>query len=425
MLKKIFVTMMVFLLSVSFVSALDLDVESITLNDRHDLDLEGDTNLVRLERGERVDLEVCYSATSDIKDLEMNFFMRGYEYETISDSSSVFDVYAGEVDCRDFTFDIPREMFDQKFNIWFTATNAYDDLRSINFPVRVRGSRHDIAFDDVSISPRNKVEAGSAIYASARLINLGERAHDDVKVEFSIPELGLTDSYYMDFERGESFRANEREATSEMYLRIPRTVEEGNYDVELKAIYNRGNDYDVWTDSIEILGSSDLEEDAVSKKSTITVASDYQSVNVGEKSTFPVMIENDGDSKTTYELKAYAISDWGNTMIEPENYFVLNAGESRTVYVSAEPRESGRNNLLVQVDVNNGEYQRDLSLTVNAEKEKVVDDVAGWDNVKRGLEIGLIVLIGLLIILALVVAFSGKGKKSNEKGSDDDSETYY
>ena len=424
MLKKMFVTMMVFLLSVSFVSALDLEVDSITLNDRHELDLDGDTNLVRLERGERVEIEVCYTSLSDIKDLEMDVFMRGYEYESISDSSRPFDVYANESDCRDFTFNIPREMFDQKFNIWFMATTAYDELRSINFPVRVRGARHNIVFDDVSISPRNKVEAGSAIFSTARLLNLGERSHDDVKVELSIPELGLYDTYFMDFDRGESFRPNERETTGEMYLRIPRDVKPGNYDVELELTYNRGTESDYIRRSIEIVGS-DIVDDSSTGRSTISIATDYQKVLVNEKATFPVMVKNDGSSKATYELKAYAISDWGNTNIEPQNYFVLNPGESRTVYVSAEPRESGRNNLLVQVDVNDGEFKRDLSLTVDTDREKVVEDAEGWDNLKRGLEIGLIVLIGLLVILALVVAFSGKGKKGSEKKSDDESETYY
>lgn len=417
---------MVFLLSVSFVSALDLDIESITLNNRHELDLEGDTNLVRVERGERVDIEVCYTSYSDIEDLEMDVFMRGYEYDVISDSSRPFDVYANETDCADFTFDVPKEMYDQKFNIWFTATTAYDELRSINFPVRIRGQRHNIVFDDVSFSPRGRVEAGSAIYATARLLNLGERSHDDVKVDLSIPELGLSDSYYMDFDRGESFEPNERETTGELYLRVPRNVEDGEYDLEMKLTYNRGNDYDLWTSSIEIVDGEVVDE-PVSEKTEITLDTDRKSTYVDEKTSFPITIENRGSEKATYELSSHVISGWGETSIEPESYFALNPGESRVVYVNAEANKEGEHNLLFSVDVNDGEFKRDVSLTVDAEKEKVVDEKEpSWDNIRRGLEIGLIVLIGLLVILALVIAFSGKKpKKEGKEESDDESETYY
>jgi len=48
---------------------------------------------------------------------------------------------------------------------------------------------------------------------------------------------------------------------------------------------------------------------------------------------------------------------------------------------------------------------------------------AGWDNVKKGLEIGLIVLVVLLVLIGLIIGF---GKlRSNDEDDDDEAQTYY
>ena len=73
---------------------------------------------------------------------------------------------------------------------------------------------------------------------------------------------------------------------------------------------------------------------------------------------------------------------------------------------------------MLRANVKPGEAVSDVT-TVSA-----VDD-GNWDSVKRGLEIGLIVLVVLLVILGLIIAVN------KIRGNDDDSEdegseqTYY
>jgi flagellar biosynthesis/type III secretory pathway M-ring protein FliF/YscJ len=54
------------------------------------------------------------------------------------------------------------------------------------------------------------------------------------------------------------------------------------------------------------------------------------------------------------------------------------------------------------------------------------ETTGSWDKLKKGLEIGLIVLVVLLIIVGLIVAFNRKKDEDDEEAEDEISgQTYY
>jgi len=79
--------------------------------------------------------------------------------------------------------------------------------------------------------------AGTALLASVRVENKGEKDEDDVRVKVSIPSLGVSATEYIEQIDGE-----DEEETEEMYLRLPKCAKPGVYDVEVDVEYNEGRD---------------------------------------------------------------------------------------------------------------------------------------------------------------------------------------
>ena len=64
------------------------------------------------------------------------------------------------------------------------------------------------------------------------------------------------------------------------------------------------------------------------------------------------------------------------------------------------------------------ETLKEVSLRAN-----VVDNTGSWDSIKKGLEIGFVVLVILFVIIALIIGFSRLKNKDDEE--DEEDKTYY
>ncbi|MBI5397922.1 hypothetical protein HZB03_00530, partial [Candidatus Woesearchaeota archaeon] len=120
--------------------------------------------------------------------------------------------------------------------------------------------------------------------------------------------------------------------------------------------------------------------------------------------------------------------DWANVKVSPLQTVTLGSGESKSVYVYVSAKETataGEHMFSVDVKDSTGALVKQIPMTSKV-SEPQGEQAGSWDKLKRGLEIGLIVLVVLLIVVGLIVAFNRKKDEEDEEAEDEISgQTYY
>ncbi len=174
---------------------------------------------------------------------------------------------------------------------------------------------------------------------------------------------------------------------------------------------------------ITVTGDVCAAEEPVEKKTIITVGPETQEVAQGASVIYPLTISNAGNTARTYVVSIDGAETWSTVEVTPSNLVVLNAGESKAVYIS----------LTADDDATAGEHMFVLSVKSGDKTLKQVTlkaDVTGEEpsgvlNLKRGLEIGVIILVVLLVILGLIIGFNKLREREEEPEESEKGETYY
>ncbi len=118
--------------------------------------------------------------------------------------------------------------------------------------------------------------------------------------------------------------------------------------------------------------------------------------------------------------------DWATVKISPLQTVTLAGGETKNVYVYLSAKDSasaGEKMFSVDIKDSAGAVVEQVALKASVAEPQGADTSTGSD-LKKGLEIALIVLVIILIIVGLVIAF----KKRGEEDEDEDEvsgQTYY
>ena len=407
---------LVSVLAVGMVSALP-DVEYIKING--DEFIDGDQ--LEVERGEELDIRVRLTAGNVSEDdIEIRAEVLGYEYsdhEPIFARVHTFDLDYGDTTYKDLTISLPDKMdkdyYDLRITVGTRTGSAFEGL----YRLHLKGIKHSLIIKDVIFNPEPSVESGRALLTTVRIKNIGEKDEESIKVKVTIPELGLSASDYVDeLEDGES------ETSEELYMRIPECIEAKDYKVKITLEYDEGYEIVSTEKMITVTGDVCAVEEPVEKKTVITVGPETQDVAQGASVIYPLTISNAGNTARTYVVSIDGTETWSTVEVTPSNLVVLNAGESKAVYVS----------LTADDDATAGEHIFVLSVKSGDTTLKQVTlkaDVTGSSgalNLKRGLEIGVIILVVLLVILGLIIGFNKLRETGEEEPEESDKgETYY
>ena len=151
------------------------------------------------------------------------------------------------------------------------------------------------------------------------------------------------------------------------------------------------------------------------------MAADAQSAKQGGgEAVYPITITNEGSASKTYVVSADG-ANWATFRLSPSNVLVIGAGESKAVnvYVAAS-KDAPVGEQTFSLTVKSGEKTlKEIPMKVSVDAGKV----SVWGKLKRGLEIGLVVLVILVVILGLIIGFNKlKGEEDEETK---EGETYY
>lgn len=381
---------------------------------------EPDTNLV-IERADNLEMKFKVYATDNESDVQISAEILGYEYsdyEDLTDTTHNFDLDAGDTVYKTLDLKVPAEMDKDYFDVRVRVGSRRDFSEEYLYRVHVKGERHLLTIKKVYFSPEFEVKTGSTLIAKVKVKNVGERDEEDMTVRVAVPELGLSESGPL-----EEVETGESETSEEMYLRIPRDAEAGEYKVVVTVEYD---EYEEVTKeyTIDVVArdepSSTSTKPAEEQPSVITVAVEKQDVTKGQAGAiYPVTISNPGKEAKTFILSADAA--WADIRISPSNVVVVDAEDSKVVYVYVSAKETAAaGEQVFGLEIKSGEEAKSVTLKANVLEGKK----SSWDSTKRVLEIGLIVLVVILVIIGLVIAFSRKGGEDIEEPEVAD-QTYY
>lgn len=420
--------LLVAVLALASVQAQVVQIDSVKV----DNDELSATGVLNVERGETLDIKVVFTALQDDEEVELEAFLTGYDGPRISDVEYVDEVNNGSTYVEKLSLTLPSDMDQiEQYSLRIRVSPRSGAPVDAQFELQIEAVEHAFTIKDVVFSPGQTVEAGKALLTTVRVENLGdEDDQDGIKVQVSIPELGLQAVDYLD-------EVDEDDSTSseELYLRIPTNVATGDYQAVVKVWYNDMDDSVSETYSLHVV-NNELQAAAPVQpvepsKTIITVGPEVQQVTAGQGgAVYPVTLTNVAGPAKTYVISVEGYQAWGTARVDPSNVLVVQSGETKAAYVfvSANEAVSGQQTFAVKVS-SNGESLKELVLSANVASAAPVvnEEEASWDSVKQGLEVGLFVLVVLVFILGIIIAVNKLrgSEKSESEDSNSSSQTYY
>ncbi|MBU0615268.1 MAG: putative S-layer protein [Nanoarchaeota archaeon] len=398
--------------------------------DNDQLETSGTTLIQGVEKGNQLEVRVRLESNESLANVEVRAELSGYDHnDRISDVSDVFDMKANVAYTKKLSLDFPVRMEQDGYKLMIDVRNRDGAIAHEEYDLEIDTERHSLEIKDVILSPENEVVAGRSLLVSVRLKNLGESREEDVKIKVSIPELGISQSEYVDdidAECTDDSDCDDSLTSEEIFLRIPADAETGEYDVDVEVQYDDGDESVSESTSIFVEGTDEEAAPAAedTSKTLITIGADVQTANAGGAAVvYPITLTNQGTASKTYTVSADS-ADWATFTITPSNVVVLEAGESKAVYVYVSAKEgAAAGEQMFSVEIKSGDKTlKQVPLKANVAASS---SASGFDKVKRGLEVGLVVLVVLLVILGLIIGFNKLKGNDDDEDKDEEGQTYY
>ncbi len=416
---KVIGILMLFLVSIVAIGSsaradLNADILSVEV-DGVELDSTSEINRLDLERGNDFEVKVIIEANENYNNTQIEVSLYGVHNERINDITSTFDMVGGISYVKRLSLELPDRMDQDNYQLKVRVEGREDSF-SATYNLSINTARNDVVIKDTVFSPGEEVKQGRALLTTVRVKNMGEKDEEGVKVTFSIPSLGLSESDYID-----ELDAGDSTTSEELYVKIPNCAEVGSYAYEVEVKYDDGDETTTETGTLYV-AEGDMctaVEEAV-PTTMVTVGPATQDVKQGASAIYPVTLTNSGAEAKSYTVSVDGVAEWAVATLDPAASVLLQPGESKAVYVyiAANDDASAGEHMFTLTISSGTETLKDVALKAN-----VLED--GKSDFKRGLEIGLIVLVILLVILGLIVGFNKLRGDDESEDTGDDTETYY
>jgi uncharacterized membrane protein len=392
--------------------ALPMSIDRVEVDGTH-IDVN-QVNRLSIERDQEFKVKVEFTATQELDNVMGQAFITGYEHkgEEPYDIVGPFSIEANTTYTKTFTLKLPKDVQEDSYKLRLVFSDRNGEEIFQNYNLKIDEKRHSIEVVDVINYPENHVTAGSALLTTVRVENFGQHDESDVKVEISIPALGISASDYID-----SVNENDQESSQELYMRIPRETKAGDYEMTVTTTYNDGHDTSEKQVVVHVDGDEAYEQET-QPQTQITVGSTLENVAAGQSVIFPVTIKNNGQTDVAYTLAVAGASDWADVSISPTTTQIVKAGESQAFYLSINVhKDAAVGTHVFTASVSAGTTQvEQLTLTANVTQAKS----SIWATIGKVLGIALLAFIVVLVVIGVIVAY--------QRSKDEDSteaQTYY
>ncbi len=419
------------------------------------VELNGDgvglDDVLSVERGDAVEVKVRFTPPNKAEGVRIDAELRGLEDENVEDRTDTFDVVANKTYIKTLTLDIPEDLSEDDLDKEFTLKIDFDgdvctgtgtsetcspESQLFTTGLIVTSARHDLRVQDVVFRSGSTVDAGGNLFVTVWVENKGSKAEEDINVQVSAPELGLSARDKIDElvtaaledKAGARDRDTDTEAVN-FALKVPSDATAGDYDLVVKVDYNRGRDTVKQTETFTVTGGA---APRVEAETIVTVDTTSQSVNRGEGTIYKFSFANLGKQAKTFSVDVAGAEPWGSVRVDPSFVTVQPGATSEAfVFVTAKDDASLGKHLLT-ANVKEGSIvlkSVSLEADVKGQAPTAVTGAASWDQVRKGLEIGFAVLLIILVILGIIIAIGklrkGDGTNEEEPGQGEGQSYYY
>ncbi|MEK6835719.1 MAG: FixG Ig-like domain-containing protein [Nanoarchaeota archaeon] len=372
-------------------------------------------NTVNVERGDRVFVKAELRATANVRDVRVRTWIGGYEFGNIQEETEIFDVETNVTYVKGLILGLPEDLDASKD--YTLHVEAFDDVGStrLSFPLRVQEQRHMLNILDVIFNPGISVRNDQPLFVTVRIENLGDKKEEDIKVEVSLPSLGLSQKTFID-ELSPSddpdFDEEDSESSEALFLDLSN-VKAGEYPLRVRVEYNRGHSF---VEQTYVLTVQEAREVAEPTKFMAVVAERTRTLNAGSSTTYTLSLANLGAESRTFSLEVAGVEAFGSASVSP-SLVLMPADSTREAVVTVNANQdatSGSKVFTVRVKEADS-VVKELQLEANVQG-RAPDTLAG---VKSGLIVGFIVLLIVLVILGIILVVN---KMKSKEGPE---ETYY
>ncbi len=372
----------VFALAATMVSAantLDIEVNEVKVNGISVVDFD-----VAAEAGEVVPVTLQFTADENATEVQISAWINRDSKNRVE--INFRDLIAGKEYIARLSLRLPSDI-DPEEDRELTLRIESDDG---NWEETYTLGMQRIPFNAelIFVEMDSQVTAGSTLPVEIVVKNDGRHELEDLVVEVSIPELGVSKrAFFGDLvpvdEEDDDDNDEQDSVLGRLSVKIPSNAKSGTYDVRIKAS-NENTESSV-KKQITVVGS-ELEASVIIPVSTKELAK-------GESADYEVVIVNSGSNIAVFELVPASTEDLIVSVATP--VVTVQAGSSQTVKINAKALKEGTYSFAVDVNSENA-LVRKVNFTAKVSSKPLASNVVVLTIV---LAIILVVLLIVLIVL--------------------------
>lgn len=270
--------------------------------------------------------------------------------------------------------------------------------------IYIKKQTHDVAIDDIEVSPELVVQAGDTVTISARAFNIGTKDEKNVRVELTNAKLGLDlEAETFDVDIGES------EPVDFSFV-VPYTAENGAYVLKMVSYFDYDDNDDIYSDhsdsfdiKITVAGGIENTTKPVANLAGIKAALESEAKAGGEM-VVKVTLTNLASNKTTFVFGVSGYDSWAELSSISDRIVTLNKGESKEVEVKFNVNEDAEGEQTFTIESRAGDKIDSKEVAVSFAEKSLFSSLKNSFGSKTILwVIGLINLVLIILIIYLAI----------------------
>jgi hypothetical protein len=396
------------ILALALILVANVSAGEITTNYAVEVEgLDAYANYVSVVAGEQITIKVYFQSDVYDTDVTVEAELEGEKVDAHTITSS-FDVEQGAAYRKTLTLEVPHELKDQLSDdliLHLTIDGREHKSELVDIKLKVQRPSYDIAIKSITLP--NSIEAGQTIPVDFVLKNLGYNDLDDIYVDVSIPELGISQGStwvgdLVNIENSSNDDDEEDTVSGRIYITIPYDVKAGSYSLKLKV----HNDDTESTQTKQVYIKNELSNEVIT-------LSTQKNAKVGEEVQFTILLVNPTNNVKVYKIVTDPSS--GVSVSVDQSVVAVSAGSSKTITITAKANTEGSQTFNVNILSN-----EKIVDTVKYELTATGDKETATNSSTLILTIALAVVF-LVLLVVLIVLLAKKPAKSEEISS----ESYY
>ncbi len=381
-----FLAIAVFFLALATVSA-------GPITNAYNVEVDGEnpyTYTISVVEGQRIDVEVSFTAINDDKDVTVRAELNG-EKEDVEAESGSFTVENGSRYKQELSLRVPyglKDKLSDNLELEITIEGEDHETELATIVLKVQRESYNVAIKSITVG---NIQAGQMVPVDVVIKNNGYHDLEDVYVTAKISALDLEKTTYIgDLVAIEDPSDDDETDTisGRLFLEVPYTAKAGVYALEIEV------------------SNSDM---SVTKVREVTINNEFSNGNVLVQGDSLIVV-NPTNQVLVYRLVPSATNEVSVSL--SQSVVAVPAGSSRTVDVTAVGVAQGTYAYTIDVFSSNGELLYVVNMT------KTVDGSTTSSPI-----VVLTVILAIIFVVLLVVLVVLLGKKPEK--TDEFGESYY